>query len=233
MVRTFTFSGASPFGMTPSTTISLLWLFTVAIRAIPFSSRHLQTKRNVYNEHHTWGGGEWGRDPVKTSSFLSKFYSLLALRDCGSRCDKPEGRVHTGPSFYPLSCRTPNNCVRLSLCSYTRDNTWKSGQQFKTVDPAGGGWQRGKFEGIELGGQLAGCHSPVTIRNVFHFWTETVSMVATVAAITKQQLIFVVSTMTKLAILQPKVNSSFKKDERTLGPRVAKVAWRTWALFVS
>lgn len=31
--------------MTPSTTISLLWLFTVAIRAIPFSTRHLQTKR--------------------------------------------------------------------------------------------------------------------------------------------------------------------------------------------
>lgn len=67
-------------------------------------------------------------------------------------------------------------------------------------------------------------HSPVTIRNVFHFWTETVSMVATVAAITKQQLIFVVPTMTKLAILQPKINSSFKKDERTLVPRVAKVA---------
>ncbi|KYQ54844.1 hypothetical protein ALC60_06185 [Trachymyrmex zeteki] len=28
--------------MTPSTTISLLWLFTVAIRAIPFPSWHLQ-----------------------------------------------------------------------------------------------------------------------------------------------------------------------------------------------
>jgi len=47
-------------------------------------------------------------------------------------------------------------------------------------------------------------YSPVTIRNVFHFWTETVSMVATVTAITEQQLIFVVSTMTKLAILQTK-----------------------------
>lgn len=47
MIRTFTFSGASPFGMTPSTTISLLWLFTVAIRAIPFSSWHLQAEHNT------------------------------------------------------------------------------------------------------------------------------------------------------------------------------------------
>lgn len=51
-------------------------------------------------------------------------------------------------------------------------------------------------------------------------------MVATVAAITEQQLIFVVPTMTKLAILQPKRNFTFKKDERMLTPRVAKVAWR-------
>lgn len=57
-------------------------------------------------------------------------------------------------------------------------------------------------------------YSPVTIGNVFHFWTETVSMVAAIAAITEQQFIFVVPAMTKLAILQPKVDPSFEANKK-------------------
>lgn len=68
------------------------------------------------------------------------------------------------------------------------------------------------------------CHSPVTIRNVFHFWTETVSMVATIAAITEQQFIFVVPAMTKLAILQPKTDSSFEVNEKIGFSFTSKIA---------
>lgn len=50
MIRTFTFSGACPFGMTPSTTISLLWLFTVAIRTIPFTPWHLKISSAHVNQ---------------------------------------------------------------------------------------------------------------------------------------------------------------------------------------
>lgn len=101
-----------------------------------------------------------------------------ALLDCDNRYDKPLDKVRRGLNSFQLFCHTPNNSSLQLLYSCIHDNTCRKSNIFHFI-----------YSLCVIGYNLIITiykyfqNLPITIGNVVHFWTETVSMIAAVTTI--------------------------------------------------
>lgn len=103
----------------------------------------------------------------------------LALQDCDNQYDKLWDIIHRAPNSCQLFFRILNSSALQLPCSYTRDNTYINIYKRSKINS----YPRRKLDNFRNNREK---NLPIPIRNVFHFWTEAVSMIAAITAVAKQ-----------------------------------------------